>query len=147
MRDNARFRAALADTFAMVVFSFVTGMIIEIMVSGLSFEQSLMSRLISIPVNVIIAWPYGFFRDRVIRMARSLSPKRRVKSLADFLAYVVFQSPIYILVLLAVGADVEQIFTAVTSNALISGILGVVYGVFLEQCRKWFNVQSEPVAA
>ncbi|MCP3698701.1 MAG: L-alanine exporter AlaE, partial [Aliivibrio sp.] len=32
-------RNAAADTFAMVVFCFITGMFIEILVSGMTFEQ------------------------------------------------------------------------------------------------------------
>ncbi len=48
-------RNAAADTFAMVVFCFITGMIIEILISGMTFEQSLASRTLSIPVNIAIA--------------------------------------------------------------------------------------------
>ncbi|MDW2035514.1 L-alanine exporter AlaE, partial [Vibrio sp. 665] len=40
-------RHAAADTFAMVVFCFITGMIIEILISGMTFEQSLASRTLS----------------------------------------------------------------------------------------------------
>ena len=60
-------RSAAADTFAMVVFSFITGMLIEVFVSGMTLEQSLASRTLSIPVNIAIAWPYGMFRDMMIR--------------------------------------------------------------------------------
>ncbi len=67
-------RHAAADTFAMVVFCFVTGMIIEIFVSGMTFQQSLASRTLSIPVNIAIAWPYGVFRDYVLRQGRKISP-------------------------------------------------------------------------
>ncbi len=49
-------RNAAADTFAMVVFCFITGMIIEILISGMTFEQSLASRTLSIPVNIAIAY-------------------------------------------------------------------------------------------
>ena len=60
---HSRLRHAAADTFAMVVYCFVVGMIIEIFISGMTFEQSLSSRLVSIPVNILIAWPYGIYRD------------------------------------------------------------------------------------
>jgi len=55
-------------------------------------------------------------------------------------AYVSFQSPVYVLILLVVGADTHQIMTAVTSNAVSSMILGVIYGYFLEYCRRLFHV-------
>ncbi|GAB3526542.1 MULTISPECIES: L-alanine exporter AlaE [Photobacterium] len=133
-------RNAAADTFAMVVFSFVTGMLIEVFVSGMTFEQSLASRTLSIPVNIAIAWPYGLFRDFVIRSGYRFSPTNGMKSLSDMVAYVLFQSPVYAGILFVVGADFDQIVTAVTSNAFVSGALGVVYGLFLDSCRRMFRV-------
>ncbi len=46
MKSRAPFciRHAAADTFAMVVFCFISGMIIEILISGMTFQQSLASR-------------------------------------------------------------------------------------------------------
>ncbi|WP_299014470.1 L-alanine exporter AlaE [uncultured Photobacterium sp.] len=133
-------RNAAADTFAMVIFSFVTGMLIEVFVSGMSFEQSLASRTLSIPVNIAIAWPYGVFRDFFVRNGNRLSPTSWMKWLSDMVAFVLFQSPVYAGILWVVGADVDQIITAVTSNAVVSGMLGVVYGQFLDLCRRMFRV-------
>lgn len=137
---SARFRQAAADMFAMVVFSFIAGMAIEIFVSGMSFQQSLASRTLSIPVNIIIAIPYGLFRDWVLRKSQHISKRSWMKKLADMFAYVTFQSPVYALILLVVGATPNQILTAVISNAVVAGGMGVVYGVFLDACRKWFRV-------
>lgn len=133
-------RNAAADTFAMVVFSFVAGMAIEIFVSGMTFEQSLASRMLSIPVNIAIAWPYGVFRDYMLRQGSRLSSSSWMKNLADLLAYVLFQSPVYAAILWTVGADMDQIITAVTSNAAVSCVMGVIYGYFLDVCRKMFRV-------
>jgi len=133
-------RHAAADTFAMVVFSFIAGMIIEIFVSGMTFEQSLASRVLSIPVNIAIAWPYGVFRDWVLKQGLRVNQRGWMKKLCDLIAYVAFQSPAYALILLAVGASNEQIITAVSSNAVVSCALGVLYGYFLDYCRKWFKV-------
>lgn len=58
---HSRLRHAVADTFAMVVYCTVVNMMIEIFLSGMTFEQSLSSRLVAIPVNIIIAVPYGIF--------------------------------------------------------------------------------------
>jgi len=137
----AHWRSAAADTFALVVYCFIAGMAIEILVSGMSFQQSLSSRLLSIPVNILIAWPYGRYRDLFIRVARRF--KRQpflLRNLADLLAYVSFQSPVYAAILWSVGADGQQIITAVTSNAVVSMAMGVVYGYFLEYCRRLFRV-------
>ncbi len=137
-----KYRNAAADTFAMVVFSFAAGMMIEIFISGMSFEQSLASRTLSIPVNIAIAWPYGMFRDYMIRTGMRFSTKRWMKGFSDMVAYVLFQSPIYACILFVVGANFDQIVTAVTSNILVSGALGIVYGQFLEMCRRMFRVPN-----
>ncbi|KJF90286.1 L-alanine exporter AlaE [Photobacterium leiognathi] len=137
-----KYRSAAADTFAMVVFSFAAGMMIEIFISGMSFEQSLASRTLSIPINIAIAWPYGVFRDFMIHQGTRISSKRWMKGVSDMVAYVLFQSPVYAGILFVVGANVDQIVTAVTSNILVSGALGVVYGQFLEMCRRMFRVPN-----
>ncbi len=124
----------------MVVFCFVSGMVIEIFVSGMSFEQSLQSRLLSIPVNIAIAWPYGIFRDFVLRQGTRFSDSSVMRNISDLLAYVLFQSPVYAAILLAVGASTDQIITAVATNAAISCGMGVLYGYFLDYCRRWFKV-------
>jgi hypothetical protein len=133
-------RNAAADTFAMVVFSFVVGMLIEIFVSGMSFERSLASRVVSIPVNIAIAYPYGLYRDYIIKTGGRLVKHKLTKQFGDTFAYVSFQSPVYALILLSVGADLAQIVTAVSSNAVVSCFVGVFYGQFLDLCRKLFRV-------
>ncbi|ELW5158736.1 L-alanine exporter AlaE [Salmonella enterica subsp. enterica serovar Montevideo] len=132
---QSRLRHAVADTFAMVVYCSVVNMLIEIFLSGMSFEQSLSSRLVAIPVNILIAWPYGVYRDLIMRVARKAS-------LADVLAYVTFQSPVYIIILLTVGAGWHQIVAAVSSNIVVSMLMGAVYGYFLDYCRRLFKVSS-----
>ena len=137
---QSRLRHAVADTVAMVVYCSVVNMLIEIFLSGMTFEQSLSSRLVAIPVNIIIAWPYGLYRDAVMRFARRISPAGWVKNLADVLAYVTFQSPVYVFILLTVGADWHQIAAAVSSTIVVSMLMGAVYGYFLDYCRRLFKV-------
>lgn len=139
---QSRLRHAVADTFAMVVYCSVVNMLIEILLSSMTFEQSLSSRLVAIPVNIFIAWPYGMYRDAIMRSARRISPAGWMKNLADILAYVTFQSPVYMAILLTVGADWHQIAAAVSSNIVISMLMGAVYGYFLDYCRRLFRVSS-----
>lgn len=139
---QSRLRHAAADTFAMVIYCSVVNMMIEIFLSGMSFEQSLSSRLVAIPVNILIAWPYGFYRDGMMRYARRLSPAKWMKNLADVVAYVTFQSPVYVLILLSVGADWPQIAAAVSSNIVVSMVMGAAYGYFLDYCRRLFRVSQ-----
>ncbi|MFK3706233.1 L-alanine exporter [Raoultella sp. BIGb0138] len=139
---QSRLRHAVADTFAMVVYCTVVNMMIEIFLSGMTFEQSLSSRLVAIPVNIIIAVPYGFYRDRAMRLARHISPSAGMKNIADVVAYVTFQSPVYVAILFAVGADWHQIAAAVSSNIAVSMMMGAVYGYFLDYCRRLFRVST-----
>lgn len=140
--SQSRLRHAAADTFAMVVYCSVVNMLIEIFLSGMSFEQSLSSRLVAIPVNIIIAWPYGMYRDLFMRRLSRISPSGWMKNLADVLAYVTFQSPVYVAILWTVGADWPQIVAAVSSNIVLSMMMGAVYGYFLDYCRRLFRVSN-----
>ncbi len=133
-------RHAAADTFAMVVFCFISGMIIEIFISNMTFEQSLASRTLSIPVNIAIAWPYGVFRDFVLRQGRKVAETGLMKNVSDLIAFVMFQSPVYAAILYTVGASTDQMITAVATNAAVSCGMGVIYGYFLDMCRRWFRV-------
>ena len=146
---SSRLRSATADTFALVVYCFLTGMAIEILLSGMSLQQSLSSRVLAIPINMIIAWPFGQYRDAVLRLAWRHGPKQVWnRNLADLLAYVSFQSPVYAAILLVVGVEWGQLLAAVASNAVASMVLGVVYGYFLDYCRRLFRVTGTlPVAS
>ena len=77
-----------------------------------------------------------------MRQAARISPAGWVKRVADPLAYVTFQSPVYVLILLSVGADWHQILAAVSSNAVISLVMGAAYGYFLDFCRRLFRVEQ-----
>ena len=59
--------------------------------------------------------------------------------MADVLAYVTFQSPVYVAILWSVGADWRQIVAAVSSNLAVSMMMGA-YGYFLDYCRRLFRV-------
>lgn len=137
---QSRLRHAVADTFAMVVYCTVVNMAIEIFLSEMTFQQSLSSRLVAIPVNIIIAVPYGFYRDFAMRQAHRISASGWMKNIADVVAYVTFQSPVYVAILLVVGADWHQIAAAVSSNIILSMMMGAAYGYFLDYCRRLFRV-------
>ena len=133
---------SLVDSYNTAIYSYcsVVNMLIEIFLSGMTFEQSLSSRLVAIPVNILIAWPYGMYRDLFMKASRKVGSAGWLKNLADVLAYVTFQSPVYVAILLTVGADWHQITAAVSSNIVISMMMGAVYGYFLDYCRRLFKV-------
>ena len=75
-----------------------------------------------------------------MRQARRISPSGWMKNIADVVAYVTFQSPVYVAILLVVGADWHQIAAAVSSNIVVSMMMGAAYGYFLDYCRRLFRV-------
>ena len=82
-----------------------------------------------------------------MRYARRISPKSGMRTLADVVAYVTFQSPVYVAILLTVGADWHQIVAAVSSNAVLSMLMGALYGYFLDYCRRLFGVSFQQAKA
>ena len=105
-------RDMLADTFAMITFGIVVGMSVELL-AGLTFEQSLQSRLMSIPVNLLTARAYGLYRDWLIRRGSFMGNGFIQLTLLDALAYLTFQIPLYASLVLSTGASMEQLLVSI----------------------------------
>ncbi|MFH0739864.1 MAG: L-alanine exporter AlaE [bacterium] len=134
-------KKAVADTFAMIVFSTFFGIIVEVFVSGMTLSQSGRVRFIALWVNLLIGRPYGWFRDKILKLLKAEKNKKR-KVLADLLAFALFQIPIYIGILVKNGAGLRQVIIASFSITFLSVfILGGPYGAFLDLCRKIFKVK------
>ncbi len=126
----------ISDIAAMILFSTALCMIIEIFVAGLSFFQSVGARIAAIPVNLITGRPYGWFRDTLF-LTLGIDRSSPVKLfLGDTLAFVVFQVPLYVLVLLFAGATWKQIAVTSFSASLVFSLTGRPYGIFLDFCRR-----------
>lgn len=124
----------IADVFAMVTFSYATGMMIEVFHAGLTVEQSITSRNASIPLNIITARMFGVYRNFLMKMFKV---KHKLFTLiVDLIAFISFQIPIYIIVLTFTGATFEQIVRAVYGVVFLFLILGPPYGKYLDFSRK-----------
>ncbi len=130
-------REVLADIFALITFSLVTGLFIEIMIAGLSIEQSMMSRLLSIPVNLMIARPYGLYRDWIMCKGRASGASQLRLTFLDVIAYVTFQLPVYAGLVASAGASVDQIVVACAMQVGGFVLLARPYGLYLQGCRNW----------
>ncbi|HAT1583542.1 TPA: L-alanine exporter AlaE [Raoultella ornithinolytica] len=128
-----------ADMFAMASFCTVVNMIIEIYISGLSFNNSLETRLIALPINMIIALPYGKYRDFILNKLKVWSVPQL---LSDTFSYATLLSPVYAAILIFMGDDVKQIISAVVSNVVVCILTGGVYGLYMDVCRKIIGVKS-----
>jgi L-alanine exporter len=137
-------RRYLADTFAMVVFSIAIGAFVELVITGLTLEQTIKIRATAIPVSLLIGRPYGMYRDWVFRQLGSAEKTLLQKILLDTLINLTFQMPLYALILALNGATFMQILTAASSILVIVGLSGRPYGIFLGACRRLFKV-SEPL--
>lgn len=126
----------IADITAMIFFSAGLCMGIEIFIAGMTPFQSLSARLAAIPVNLLTGRPYGCFRDRLFAFF-SIDAAKPVRAFfGDTLAFVIFQVPLYVIVLLAAGATWRQIALSTVFMSLIFSLAGRPYGIFLELCRK-----------
>lgn len=126
----------IADTFALVTFAFVVGMFVEVVLSGLTLEQSFQSRLLAIPLNVIVARPFGRYRDWLLFITRAEDRGRSILIVTDILAFLTFMVPQYAAVLWWLGADAIQVFIACTSVVVSSVVIGRPYGLYLVFCRR-----------
>lgn len=137
-------RRFLADTFAMVVFSTVAGMFVELVIADMTLAQSAQARVTAIPIMLITARPYGAFRDWVFVLSGAKTGGQVRRGLADIGAFVAFQLPLYAMILLLAGANLRQVAAACATATIILAISGRPYGVFLERCRRLFGVASGP---
>ena len=117
---------------------------IELTISGLSLSQSLMSRVGSIPANLLAARPYGIYRDFLFARTRANIRGPWVKGIVDILAFTTFQVPLYATILTCVGADLDQIMRACGTLTVLSTFMGRPYGVFLVFVRRLVDLPSHP---
>jgi hypothetical protein len=135
-------RETLADTFALITFGLVVGMAVEILVAGLTIDQSLQSRLLSVPVNMIIARPYGVYRDWMMGFSRLFPSTLKARALGntvlDTFAFVSFQIPVYAILIATTGASVDQIITAALGQIGALMLMARPYGMYMQFCRDRF---------
>lgn len=134
MFKNVRF--LVADTLALILFSVILGMFIEVVISGMTVYQSLIARAASTPINIIFGRPYGNFRDWLFRVLKLDKSRFFQAALADTLAFALFQIPLYFLVLTLAGATWRQMIFSAGSFVIAVAFSGRIYGVFLDGCRK-----------
>lgn len=135
-------RKFLADTVALIAYSTVAGFLIELLIAGMTLAQSAQARLTAIPIVVLTARPYGLYRDWVFRVSHANQSRQLGQAIADIVAFVTFQIPVYILILLLAGASITQMIAACSSSVGIMVVSGRPYGLFLELCRRIFRVAN-----
>ena len=141
-------RRYLADTLALLVFSSLGAFFTEVVIAGLSVNQSAHARLVSVPVIIVTARPYGAYRDWVLRIFRTdVAGQRRLRVVADTAAFLSFQLPVYWMILVLAGADLGQIAVSSTGATVAIVVSGRPYGVLLDLCRRLFGVPNPAFTA
>jgi len=138
----------MADTLALLVFSTLAALFTEIVIAGLSLNQSAHARVVAVPVIIVTARPYGVYRDWVLRLFGADGAGERLRRvIADTAAFLSFQLPIYWMILAFAGASPRQI--AVSSAGAIAAICisGRPYGVLLDLFRRLFGVPTRAPTA
>ena len=135
----------LADTIALISFTVITGMFIEIAIVGMTLRQSVISRLLCQPLNLTLGRIYGMYRDFIISKVCGGRKTRLKETIGDIFSYLTFQLPPYIGILLIVGMDLDAIITAAISQTIALVILGAPYGQWLGFVRK--RVLTEAIVA
>ena len=137
-------KRVLADTTAMILFSTLLGLFVEIVLTGLEPLQSFKIRVAAIPLMLVTGRAYGAYRDLMFERFGN-GPSAPLKSLLiDSIANVSFQVPLYLGLLAWAGASIGQMLVAATSILLIAGISGRPYGIFLNFWRRLFRVPDVP---
>jgi hypothetical protein len=136
-------RRYLADTSALIVYSTVAGVFVEIVVAGLTVEQCLRARLTAVPIILVTGRPYGLYRDWIWRLSRAEEGVVARRVIADTTAFVSFQLPVYWIVLIVAGATFWQIATASVTATIILLVSGRPYGALLDLLRRLYRVTPQ----
>jgi L-alanine exporter len=136
-------RRYLADTFAMVVFSTVCGAFIEIVIAGLSLDQSMKIRLSAIPIILFAGRPYGVYRDWLFKLAGGDNSGGLKSAIIDTFANFTFQIVLYLALLFLNGVTPMQALKASLATILFLLISGRPYGIFLVYCRALFGLPAK----
>lgn len=141
---NNNVKKFLSDTFAMISFSTVFGMLIEVFIAKLTLSQSIQTRLTAAPLNLITARPYGMYRDFMCQKFKISKNDKKKYLLLNILTIITFQMPIYALILLSVKAELWQILKSCLLLIPVAVFLGGPYGLYIDWCRKrLFKVNNE----
>ncbi len=152
---SASKRIIAADIFALIVFGIVIGGTVEVLsglMSGLAFSQAFInmvySRGLSIPVNLTIARPYGIFRDWVMKVTGAGNSRHELfRTVTDTTAFIMFQLPVYVVILVITGWTWDAIISASVGAVFTMIVTARPYGLWMQYCRSWFVPAGMAAAA
>jgi hypothetical protein len=130
------------DTTSSVTFNTPISMTNEILLSNLSFEQSLHLRTANAIISLFTSRPYGKFRDYVfMKMKTNENSGLIKKSLTNATASLIFGTPIYAVTLTFNGANKKQLVSSLAVGILLSPFLSALSGEYYDRFRKMFGMK------
>lgn len=129
------------DTLAAVVFFTIVATLTEAFIAKMSWSQVLWARLFAVPAMIATGRPYGMWRDFVFRMLGGPVPRWWRQGVLDVLAFLSFQVPVYVAILVIAGATVAQVWAAVSAAIVFMVLLSRPFGLFLDVARRVFGVR------
>lgn len=141
---NGNWRKICADTFSMITFSFIVESPRELAI-GMTLEQTIYTRGLGIPIDLVIGRPYGIYLDWIRKKfgaekVRGVFNKGRLKrTFADTLAFSTAMAPVYAGALYVAGVDFKTGIAAIASGTLYSTIQGAPYGVYNDFVREYLT--------
>ncbi|MBL4645821.1 MAG: L-alanine exporter AlaE [Hyphomicrobiales bacterium] len=132
-------RKYLIDSFAALSFFTVFATLSELLVAGMDWHQVFLARLMAIPAMLLTSRPYGLWRDWIFARCNADQRSILARIFIDMIAFMSFQIPVYVAILVFAGANLDQIFAAASSAVAFMLILSRPFGLYLEACRRVFN--------
>lgn len=132
-------RKTVVDTLATVMFFTTLATLTEFFIARMEPGEVLKTRLTMIPLMLFTGRPYGAWRDLFFRTTRPTVSWS--KTLIDGIAFLSFQLPVYALVLVLVGADLDEVIVLLTSTAVLMLAVSRPFGLFLEAARRLGRVE------
>lgn len=139
-------RKFLADITASIIFFTIAAALSELLIVRLTVEQVIDARLAALPLMVLAARPYGWYRDRIFETFEVMRRGRIAQAAIDTLTFISFQLPVYAAILWWVGATVPQILIACASTIVLMAISARPFGLFLDLVRRLFGVPRKQAA-
>lgn len=141
-------RGKIADGSSGLTYSFIVGGMLDFL-AGLRFPGIMYSRLSSVVTDSLTSIPYGMWRDKVFKTAKTTEKSGKIKKyITDLVAFNTFQIPVYAAIVsfasyLSDGyIDGEKVRHGVTYLAAISPLIAPTRGLYMDGVRKLFGAKS-----
>ena len=134
-KKSQAIKESFVDIFAMNTFSYAVSVPIELLISGMSWNEHLKVRFVALLLNTLVARPFGLWRSFMSRKFGISDKSSFLRTyLADTFVFLSFQLG---------GAENNEIIKATLTITIIAGFLGRPYGIYLDLIRTKVGLISQ----